>query len=270
MVAIPERLVETRIGPAGSVGISLANIYTEFQVTQVRGSTPDKAQIKIWNLGELSLRQLETPPRQTVQLLAGEAVPAQFFLGDIARRGISTKQQGVDRITTIKAADGRTRFRESTLSVTYPPGTTIRRILVDIIGALQLGTGFITQDPRLDVAFPGGWAYFGKAREALTELMDSVGVGWYIQSGLLYIVADTDVLPAQGILYNALSGLRGSPERTDKGVNLTVKLDPRAKPGRILVLDSTLMKGSFTIVKATHKGNTRGSVWESKLLCTDR
>jgi hypothetical protein len=262
MARIPERIVEVNVGPPGALGLKLTGLYTEFDVERQNGSTPNKANISVYNLGEQSIRTIEKPGN-LVQLLAGEDIVAQLFFGDVAKRGVKTKQNGVNKITTISAADGRRQFRESVFVRSYPPGTVNRRIINDVIAVMGLSTGFIS--PSLPtVTFSSGWAFAGKGRDAFTELLEPHDAIWDIQDRALNILMPGDIIPGGAVLLSAKSGLRGSPERTDKGVNFVSRLDPRIFPSRVVVLDALRLKGDFKVTKVKHRGNSRGSVWESQ------
>jgi len=261
MALIPEAIVEVRIGPPGALGLRIAKLYIDFDVKRVAGSTPNKASISIYNLSENHIRQIERP-RQVVQLLAGDGIAGQLFFGDIAKRGVLTKQNGPDRVTTIKGADGRLIFREGVFSRSYSPGATRDQIITDISAAIGVTRGFTDQlEP---VTFPTGWTFSGKARDALTELLEPDGVGWSIQDGALELVKFGNAKPGGAILISAATGMRGFPEQTDKGVTVRTKLDPRGKPNSVIVLDTKRLKGNYRAKAVNHKGNSRRTTWETE------
>lgn len=262
MTALPERIVKVSVGPAAGVGRSWQNpLFIEFDVIRTTGRNPNKANVNIYNLSDESRQWLEQP-NQVVQILAGETIPGQIFLGDIARRGVTTKIAKEDKIIGIKAADGRRKWRDSIFSQSYPPNISRDVILKDVIAAIGLPTGYVATLPAKQ--FAGGYAAVGWARDILTDILGTDAT-WSIQDGAIQIVLTGQQLPGNAVVINAQTGMIGSPERTDKGVNVTTILTRQIAPGGGVRIESKIFTGDLKVAKAHHKGNSHGKVWQTQV-----
>jgi len=262
MSRIKNRIVEIRIGLAGQKGMAWRDpLFVEFHVEKTTGRSPNKAEVKLYNLSPNSLRQIEQPD-QILQILAGQEIPSQIFYGDIPRRGVEHKPTGTDLVTTIKAADGRRIFRDSTFSGSYPPGISRDAILKDIISSGNIPISYQTDLPSK--SYPSGWAYAGTWRDALTEILDS-DASWSIQHGALQILKINEA-PGNALLITSNTGMIGSPNRTDKGVNVKTLLTPALRSGGPIKIESQFLTGDYKITKLVHEGNSRGLIWESQIV----
>ena len=81
---------------------------------------------------------------------------------------------------------------------------------------------------------------------------------------------------------SALTGMVGSPEITEVGCDVIVKLNPQAKIGRKFKINSefpranfgnvyytdikdTVGQGTYSILRLQHSGDSYGDEWETKL-----
>ncbi len=258
---IPERILQVRIGPAGKEGrLWTWPTYIEFDGERATAKSTNKAKIKIWNLTDDSVRWIEQRG-QRAQVLAGETTPSEMFLGDISTRKTYTQWEGPDRITTIDAADGQTAYRTSTVSLSYPPGTSRATVLADVVSAL--GLPILHQSALPALTYQRGWAYCGKTRDALTELLRD-DASWSIQQGALLILATDEPIPGNALVINAYSGLTGSPKRTNKGVDFECLLQPAIRPGVSVQLDAIDIKAALRITKVKHACNSSGTEWKTQ------
>jgi hypothetical protein len=260
------RIVQVMVGPAGLPGLMWSEVYIKFSVEKSKGKTPNKAKVELYNLAPSSLAFLEAPSL-VLRLFAGESVPSLLFQGDIGKRQIKTAWNAPDQVTTIECGDARKATREASFNRSYPAGTPHTLILTDLCATLALQgvvVGYV--DPALvPVTYAGGFYACGKARNSLSQLCDDLGAEWSIQDGILNIVAEGSPLPGAAVVISALSGMRGSPERTDKGISVATKLCPQIGCGRIVSVVSKVVTGFYRVTKASHEGDSRGMSWETKL-----
>jgi len=260
MSQLTERIVEIRIGPSGGEGRSWKNpAYIEFEVERTTGRNPNKATVKMYNLS-LASRQWIEQPNQTMQILAGEGIPGQIFFGDIHKKGVKTKPQNENTITEIKASDGQRKWRDSIFSKSYPPNITRSVILKDVIAAIGLSTGYIATIP--EKRYSNGYAGVGWARDILTDILGN-DAEWSIQAGSLQIVTKGDQIPGNAVVIKPSTGMIGSPERTDKGVNVKTIFTREIVPAGPVTIEGNLFQGDLRVTKVVHKGNSQGLVWET-------
>jgi hypothetical protein len=261
---IPPRLVKVVVGPAAGLGRAFSEEYMTFHVKRVKGSKPNEATITIANLSEFTIRYLEQPD-QVLQLLAGEAAVGQLFAGTVISRGVVTKNDIPNRVTTIKAADGRRVWRDTTYSASYPPGTAVNVVVADLIAASGLPLGHL--DPIPTLQFSAGWAYSGRWRGALAEVLLPLGYYYTIQDQALYVLNGTLIAPGNVPVITPQTGLIGSPMRTKKGVNVNVVLNPTIRPAWGLQLKSEFFDGLYRVDVCEHRGDTDGMTWQTSAQC---
>jgi len=259
---IQPRLVEVRVGPMGLPGfVWRAPLHVRFEVDRGKNKSPNKGKVELFNLAPQSLALLEQPDL-VVMLLAGETFPSLLFVGDLDPGSVSTSRQGVDQITTLEAADGRIAYRDRKVATSYPGPIVSSIILLDVVLSLGLVLGYVAPT-LMPKTFPTGWAFMGRARDALDELVDAMGGTWSIQDGILEL--NDPRLPQAGaaVVISQATGMRGAPERISSGVKASTKLNPGLRPGRIVSVVSRAVSGFYRCDRVTHVGESSGLVWES-------
>lgn len=260
-----ERIVEITVGLLGGVGRTYSDVYSTFDVEIDKGSRPNKATVELYGLAESSIAWIEEAAAQRGVLIisAGERFPSVLYQGRIDRRGVSTRLSAPETITTIKAGDGRIAYREATYKASYPPGISTAQILPEILAQFSgsgVAVGYV--DPSLvPVTYPSGWAFSGKARDALDEITSDLGGEWTIERGVLEIVREGAAAPGDAVVVSPATGLRGSVETTDKGIRGEITLTPSLRRGRPISVASKRATGFYRPTKVRHRGDQRGSTW---------
>lgn len=266
---IQPRIVEALIGPPGSAGLKFTQEYMTGSVKSFRGSKPNEATLTIHNLSEGTIAQLEAPG-QVLQILAGETIPGSLFIGDITTRGVVTKNQQPERTTTITAKDGRRTYRDLQLSKSYPPNTPVANVVQDILTAATLPPHSLALNPSNVYpadSFPAGWAFQGRWRQALTEILAPRGFYWTIQGKVLFVLNDSSTSPGNVPSITPQTGLIGSPVRTKKGANVVSVLNPGIVAGRGLQVTSQFFNGLYRAAVVTHQFDSDGVKWTSTAQC---
>jgi hypothetical protein len=115
------------------------------------------------------------------------------------------------------------------------------------------------------VTFPTGWAYVGKARGMLSELVHMTPLAWWMQQGaLIYIMGPGELVPGNVPLLTPQSGLRGSPKRTDKGIEFEARFNPALAPGGGVSLQSLAVSGLYRVTTLTNEVDNWGPAWITK------
>lgn len=262
-MALPQPKVEVRVGPPGSTNAKRwVDQYIQFRVKRTANRKPNTAQIKLYNLGKDSLEYLKTPGLVAV-LLAGDDYPASMFTGDIGKRGVITKRAGADLVTTLKVGDGRRVYREAWFSKSFPPGTGRDLMIQQVIAEMGLPIGSLGTVPPF--TFAGPTAFNAPAREVLTELLEIDQSAWMIQDGAVYLFALGETLPGNAILVSTDTGLMGSPDVTDKGVNFKVRLNPVIRERSLIQLRSREVTMALRVATVDQSGDSYARSWETKV-----
>lgn len=255
-----DRIVELTAWTETGEARAWRDLYLTAQVEHTQGKRPGKGKAELYNLSEESIAFLERCVG--VSVLAGEEVPSLLFRGDLSARDVRTRLDGVDRITSLEAGDGREAYRSGRFSRSYPEGTQRSEVLADLVSIAGLSVGYTAELEPL--AYESGLVLSGRLRDALDELLGD-SYQWAIQDGQLEIHAAGEAGPARAVVIAPDSGLIGSPERTDKGVGFSCTLLPELRPRRLLMLESALVSGWYRATKVSHDCDSRGITWQSSV-----
>jgi hypothetical protein len=260
---IQPRKVQIIVGPPGASGLSFTEEDIAGTVKSYKGSKPNEASVTIHNLSEQTIAQLEAP-NQVMQVLAGETALGSLFLGSIARRGVVTRNNLPDRTTTISAKDGRRVYRDTQVSRSYPPNTPVATVVQDLVAlATAQGLSLSPSNVYPTDVFPAGWAFQGRWRQALTEILAPRGYYWTIQSRVLYVLTEASTAPGNVPLISPETGLIGSPVRTDKGCSFVSVLNPGIVVGRGAQIKSQFFNGLYRVVNLAHAFSRDGLTWKT-------
>lgn len=290
MKELYSRKVTVEIIPVSGLGKIIDQLRVKFRIEKTNVGQPNDAQIEIYNLSDQT-RGLFEQPGTRVRVSIGylglnpdgvlgsgfysSASVETVFIGDInkakhEKKGIGAsvqqKIEGPDIVTTISAKDGENRYRNARLDKGYPPNSKLTAVFDDLIKAMGLSAGAKKGIPEKKWA--NGLALSGLARDHLNELCRANGLEWSIQDETVQIVAKTSGTPDTPLLISADSGLIGIPSKTDKGVEFTCLILPKLKPGRIVQVDSRVIKGAYKIRRVIHDGDSWQGDFLSKVEAT--
>ena len=188
-------------------------------------------------------------------------------MGEVRR--IDSPREGLDRITTIQIGQSDSKvilpfFR----SYSIAPLTTI---VADIVTAMELSlnTSSLNAVTSNFVEVLRDWSFIGRAKDALTYLLNPRNIRWYEQNEEIAFASGTRaVAPAtpaiqQVHVISEASGMIGSPAPTEKGVKVDVLLDPSIVQNQRIRLQSEAINGDFTTITVEHQGDTREGVYKT-------
>ena len=131
---------------------------------------------------------------------------------------ISTKHDGIDKVTTIEITDGPDLSSKSLTNKTYANGTRASYILRDLANTLGLAIAKF-QIPN-DIQYGEGYVVDGNITEAMENVAMHCGVGCYICKSKLYIRPITSGDDLRFTL-SVDTGLLGSPEAFSESTEVT-------------------------------------------------
>jgi len=275
-----DRVASVIFGKPGLSNLIIEDLRISFDVTKTNTSESNKGKIEITNLSQESrnkIRELD----EVITLSAGyreEDGAEVLFIGDITLLNHAYPRPEV--VTKIEAGDGEKVTRESTLSLSYKEGFSIRQILTDISKKLAVPQKInLTTLPFVDKKFSNGYSFIGPAKNALDVLCEAVGLEWSFQNSELKIqlIGKGDLTRA--IVVSEATGMIDSPERLEKigasmnkddktpGWLIRTLLQPKAEPGGVVSVTSREIPNGtvFKIHEVQHVGDIDGETWETKM-----
>lgn len=164
------------------------------------------AEVTVCNLTDSTINKLRR--NDTITIEAGYHTDTGIICsGRIAN--VSTKHDGIDKVTTIEIKDGPDLASKSLTNKTYASGTRASYILRDLANKLGLAIAKF-QIPN-DVKYWDGYVVDGSITDAMENVAMHCGVGCYICKSKLYIRPITSGDDLRFTL-SVDTGLLGSPE----------------------------------------------------------
>lgn len=285
-------------------GLDLSNLRIKFNVKHSDTATPNMADIRVYNVSaETALSMLFnlSPPsgtinnaivqnRGTVVLQAGYVGgnAGVIFRGNI-KQIIIGRESATDTFVDIVAGDGHTAYAFSIVSSTIAAGSTQSDQINAAATAMSkhgVTLGHVAGVPTNRL--PRGKVMYGNARNYMRNVGQNIGQTWSIQNEKITFVPRTSYLPGTVISLTDKTGLIGTPQQTNEGVNLKCLLNPFIQVGgRINIADATVQNlkinlaqnnsaasipypltadGTYYVLVAEHSGDTRGVDWYTTIV----
>lgn len=281
------RSVVVNVYPASGSGRKIEGLRIGFRVIKTSESHPNTAELDIYNLSESSRAMFQATDSRVEILVGYKGIPKagilgpvgdgsfqgnieSLFIGNVAKSvpkteggGNSKKPkqrytqsvvEGVDKIMKVQLADGENRYRNARHTKGYPPNTSLNQVLDELTASLALARGSRTGVPEKKYA--NGLTLTGLARDSMNVLTKGNGLQWSIQDETLQILPKNGMTTDSIIVLTPKTGLIGSPQKTDKGLEFVSLLQPQLKPGRRVQIESQFVSGIFIVKKVTHEGDS--------------
>jgi len=273
-----------------------------FSVQKTLTPQPNGATIRLWNLTPSTRDRISGVVRRVVDWLPDAAVVnidgqlrpggnevtsqlagmcgvrlevgysgglGQAFSGTVTR--VRTVRQGADRVTELACTDGGFQVGVATANRVFLPKTpalTVVEYLAETLGlelaqttGLAAFAGFTLQ---------GGLNCSGDPLAAITDILAVLDLGWWIEDGQLWILADGELLPGQAIvvstqpLPNAVR-LWSEPEVLDQGaLRIRCTLAPQIRLGHAVAVTNSDLRGTYRVESVQHGGFNRGGAYETQ------
>lgn len=243
------------------------------------GGSISYANIGIYNLSsDTSAKAFKKG--STVGLRAGYTDTVDFiFKGRITN--IFRERVGSDTITRLVARGGS---QPATQSVNKTLGAGVS--IVDIIKELASAIGYplvINEGDFVNIPpYIRGEVLYGDARTYLDKLASTHKFTYLIDNDRLVVVGDGSFREGAPTVVSEFTGMEGIPEITENGVDVSLRLTPKIKIGGRVDVQSKVRSfnfsnvyfqdvpassgvGIYRVYRVTHKGDSYGDVWTSKV-----
>ena len=293
----------------GDTALDLSEMHFRFITKRGDLQTPNSLSIVIYNLSDATVQKLANAPtaefsRVVLQVGYIGLIPDQPYLGTIFDGNIKYVRTGNDNSTDsyieIVAADGDSAYNFAVVNVSLAAGSTAS----DHINACLIPMGQVQPQgvtagsiPTYTTPLPRGKVMFGKARDYIRNIADTVQASWSIQDGQLQLVPVAGYLPDEAIELNSATGLIGFPQKTQSGIVVRSLINPKIKIGARIHLNNAAIQrysyslafgaytsaspanvqllqalktdadGYYRVLWVEHSGDTRGNQWYSDLIC---
>lgn len=270
-------------------GLDLSELHIKFAVKRSDTMTPNIADIYIYNLEEKTALQIKKE-FTTVVLQGGyEGNYGVIFKGNI-KQVILGRESATDTFVNIIAGDGDRAYNFAVVNATLAKGSKAIDQVNLAVGAMsEKGTtaGYINDFPSNQL--PRGKVVYGGARDILRNIAQSTENAWSIQDEQVVFVPVRSYLPGERVVLTSKTGMIGTPNQTNEGVNVKCLMNPLIRIGTRVQIDNASIArfkinlsvpnsaanipapltadGTYYVLVIEHQGDTRGTDWYSSIIC---
>lgn len=283
-------------------GLDLSNLRIKFSVKHSDSQSPNTADIRVYNVSDetaLSMLINLSPPSGISTSTPGRVVlqagyQSNFgviFQGNI-KQIILGRESATDTFVDIVAGDGHLAYNYAIVNTTVAAGSTpTAQINAATTATAKYGVslGYVgNADTINSVKLPRGKVMYGNAKNYLRSVSQNVGQTWSIQNEKVTFVPKKSYLPGVAVVLTSKTGLIGTPQQTNEGVNVKCLINPMIKVGgRINIAEATVQDfkinlsvpnspaniappltqdGTYYVLVTEQTGDTRGVEWYTSIL----
>ncbi len=265
-------------------GILITDLQIRFDVSK----SPDNkrkgnsATIQVYNLSQTSLQLLQGKYLScTLEVGYKETGFIALVSGNIVLT--RTVKQGVDTITELLLGEGYTDLNHVKLNFTIPPGKTRRDCIQAVADKIPgVSVGAIT-GTNLDSPIVDGYPVIGNPKDNLNEMCEAWRLEWRVTNNVLEISDENGLVsknkseapkisPTSGLIdipfYTSDEPTKSKGDKTRReGLQFKALLNAELRPGQLVRVESSLVKGWYRINAARYTGDFRGGDWYVECLC---
>lgn len=257
---------------AGNVTLKSEEIDLEFTCSYDDNCDPNEAEIIVYNLSDNTIKSIKN--NSSISITAGyKNDTGLVFAGYIDR--VSTKWNGPDRVTTIKAYDSMDLSERTICEKTYKKGTKASCILKDLVGQMCMPVGIFRI--RRDHCYKEPVKISGNLMENVLNYAEVCGTNVYIRNTIVYVRHITDgdsinfiVCPETGLI-NSPEGFEEEMSACDykkvtTGYKMEMLLQHRMTTAAIVNVKSKEVNGRFRVRAGTHRFSPDEAISEVEVI----
>lgn len=270
-------------------GLDLSELRCKFTIKRSNTMTPNTADIRVYNLELQTALRIRDNFKRVILQAGYESNFGVVFQGNI-KQVILGRESATDTFIDIIAGDGDHAYNFAIVNSTLAAGSTQSDQVAAASQAMApkgVGTGHIGDLPTNQL--PRGKVMYGNARNYLRSVSQSTDNAWSIQDEKITFVPLKSYLPGERVIITAKTGMIGTPNQTNEGVNVKCLLNPMIKIGGRIQIDNASVElfkinlnqpnsaanipapvtadGVYFVLVAEHTGDTRGVDWYTSLVC---
>lgn len=270
-------------------GLDLSQLRIKFTVKRSDTMTPNVADIRVYNLEEKTALQIKKEFNRVILQAGYEGNSGVIFQGNI-KQVIIGRESATDTFIDIVAGDGDRAYNFAIVNTTLAKGSS----QLDQVNAAATATsekgvtaGHIGEMPP--ERLPRGKVMYGNARTYLRDVAQTTDKAWSIQDEKITFIPKKSYLPGERVVLTSKTGMIGTPQQTNEGVNIKALLNPLLQiGGRVEINNKSIADykinlqvpnspanipppltadGVYYILVVEHQGDTRGVEWYSTMIC---
>lgn len=257
---------------SNGIRINSEEIDLEYDVPFDDDLEANEAEIIIYNLSDTTIQALKY--NKVISITAGYRNDTGVIFDGVITK-ITTKREGRDKRTVIKALDDRNLQEKEIEEITYKENTTASYILKDLIRRIPLP--LVVFNPRRDHVYKDEQKVSGGLMENIKKYSEVCGISVYINKRKIYArhISEGDNI---NFVACADTGLLDSPEEFEEevtaedykevitGYKFSMILQHRLTTAAIITLNSLNVSGQFRVRSGRHTFNGSETITEVEVI----
>lgn len=276
--------------PSLPEALDLSQLRFTFQVVSSDNETPNTAIVRVYNLADSTMRRAITDEFDSLVLQAGYGDnPGIIFKGSIKQKK-KGKESNVDSYLELMAADSDEPYNFGLVNQTLKAGSTPAIRITAIAQSMGLPIDPTSLANLTGGILPRGKVLWGLGKSHMRDQALSQNARWSIQNGVMKLIPFSGVSSSTAIAVNSQTGMIGSPEATDNGIEVEMLMNPLVRVGTNLRINNQDIQqfsnpftqlgytpptfvakvtedGIYRILAVEHRGDTRGQEWYTRATC---
>lgn len=277
------------VATSSGQGLDLSKLRIKFKIKRSDTVTPNTADIRVYNLDEETAILIRKEFTRVILQAGYQSNFGVIFQGNI-KQVILGRESATDTFIDIVAGDGDRAYNFAILNTTLQAGSNQNDQIKAAANAMAVkGTslGYVGDLPTTQL--PRGKVMYGNARKYLSDSAETSGKIWSIQDEKITFVGKSTYLPGTAVVLTSKTGMIGTPQQANEGVNVKCLLNPQIKIGGRIKIDNASIQrfkidlsvpnspanipapltadGVYYVLVAEHSGDTRGVEWYTSLIC---
>ncbi len=289
------RKVKLTVSGVSGSGLDLSELRIKFAIKKTDTETPNTADIRIYNIQDSDAIRIRDEFKQ-VEFSAGyESNFGVVFQGNIVQ-AIIGRESATDTFVDLNCAEGDHAYNFAIVNGTLAKGSSFANQIQAAVDSMKpYGVTLGPVGELTTTKLPRGKSMYGAARKYLRNTAESLNKQWSIQGTKVTFVGDTTYLPGTAVVLNSSTGMIGTPQQTNTGVNVKSLLNPNIKVSGLIQIDEKSIAkfkldlaainaanarnvavpipdtlsadGTYYVLVMEHTGDTRGVEWYTSLVC---
>lgn len=270
-------------------GLDLSPLHCKFSVKRSSNMTPNCADIRVYNVDDETALKIKQQYTQVVIQAGYDSNYGVIFKGNI-KQIILGRESATDTFIDLVCGDGDLAYNYAIVKTAIrstDQNSIFNQIAQPMYGlGLTLGT---SQPAFLPGALPRGKTMWGSARDFMRTFAQQNDLTWSIQNEQISFIKQQGYEPGTSVILTSKTGMIGTPQQTNIGVNVVCLINPLISPGRTIKIDNASVAqlkidlgnpkdpvnlappltadGVYYVLVIEQSGDNRGIDWYSKLIC---
>lgn len=270
-------------------GIDLSPLHCKFSVKRSSNMTPNCADIRIYNVDQDTALKIKQQYTRVIIQGGYDSNYGIIFKGNI-KQVILGRESATDTFVDLNCGDGDLAYNYAIVKTAIQAAdqnSIFNQIAQPMYGlGLSLGTSQPAFTPGI---LPRGKTLWGSSKDFMRSFASQNGLTWSIQDEQISFIKQQGYAPGTSVILTSKTGMIGTPQQTNIGVNVVNLINPLINPGQTVKIDNASVAqlkidlgnpkdpvnlappltadGVYYVLVIEQTGDNRGIDWYSKLIC---